>query len=168
MFKLFRKKLTKKGFTLAELLVVVAIIAILVAIAIPVFTGSLKDAQYRVNQANIRSVRAAGTTAILTHWNEFGADGQKISAGAATGWFAIADVNENGDISNLSIVQAKSDEANNTGITECKDAVQTSSIPASNLKKATPEDSNNDFRNTAAPYTVQVYIIDVSTAEATS
>ena len=32
------KKNNKKGFTLAELLIVVAIIAVLVAIAIPVFT----------------------------------------------------------------------------------------------------------------------------------
>ena len=31
-------KTNKKGFTLAELLIVVAIIAVLVAIAIPVFT----------------------------------------------------------------------------------------------------------------------------------
>ncbi|MEG1314120.1 MAG: prepilin-type N-terminal cleavage/methylation domain-containing protein, partial [Anaerovoracaceae bacterium] len=32
-------KVNKKGFTLAELLVVVAIIAILVAVSIPIFSG---------------------------------------------------------------------------------------------------------------------------------
>ncbi|MEG2851211.1 MAG: prepilin-type N-terminal cleavage/methylation domain-containing protein, partial [Raoultibacter sp.] len=34
----------KKGFTLAELLIVVAIILVLVAIAIPVFTGAMDSA----------------------------------------------------------------------------------------------------------------------------
>ena len=44
------------GFTLAELLIVVAIVAVLVAIAVPVFTGSLKSAEEAVDTANQRSV----------------------------------------------------------------------------------------------------------------
>ena len=36
-----RMREEKGGFTLAELLIVVAIVAVLVAIAIPVFTGQL-------------------------------------------------------------------------------------------------------------------------------
>lgn len=35
----------KKGFTLAELLIVVAIIAVLVAISIPIFTLQLEKSQ---------------------------------------------------------------------------------------------------------------------------
>ncbi|MEA5021024.1 MAG: prepilin-type N-terminal cleavage/methylation domain-containing protein [Gordonibacter sp.] len=45
----------KEGFTLAELLVVVAIIAVLVAIAIPVFSASLSKSQAATDEANIRS-----------------------------------------------------------------------------------------------------------------
>ncbi|MGY3724836.1 prepilin-type N-terminal cleavage/methylation domain-containing protein [Granulicatella balaenopterae] len=45
----------KKGFTLAELLVVVAIIGVLVAIAIPVFNGQLQKAKDARDIANIRS-----------------------------------------------------------------------------------------------------------------
>ena len=45
----------KKGFTLAELLVVVAIVGILVAISIPVFTAQLSKARKATNQANLRA-----------------------------------------------------------------------------------------------------------------
>jgi len=49
------KKNNKKGFTLAELLIVVAIIAILVAIAIPVFSAQLEKSKIATDKANIRA-----------------------------------------------------------------------------------------------------------------
>lgn len=49
------KKNNKKGFTLAELLIVVAIIAILVAIAIPVFSAQLEKAKIATDKANVRA-----------------------------------------------------------------------------------------------------------------
>lgn len=52
------KKLNKKGFTLAELLVVVAIIGVLVAISIPIFTGQLEKARQATDAANIRAAYA--------------------------------------------------------------------------------------------------------------
>ena len=52
------KRNNKKGFTLAELLIVVAIIAVLVAIAIPVFTAQLEKAREGVDAANIRAAYA--------------------------------------------------------------------------------------------------------------
>ncbi len=60
------KKNNKKGFTLAELLIVVAIIAVLVAIAIPVFTGQLQKAKEAADEANIRSAYADAVTAQLS------------------------------------------------------------------------------------------------------
>ena len=54
------KRITgKKGFTLAELLIVVAIIGVLVAISIPIFTNNLKKARLATNQANARAAYAA-------------------------------------------------------------------------------------------------------------
>lgn len=56
----------KRGFTLAELLIVVAIIAVLVAISIPIFTTQLEKSREATDLANIRSayaeVMAAATT----------------------------------------------------------------------------------------------------------
>ena len=46
------------GFTLAELLMVVAIIAVLVAISIPIFTSQLHKAQVATDMANVRSYYA--------------------------------------------------------------------------------------------------------------
>ena len=48
-------KKNNRGFTLAELLIVVAIIAVLVAIAIPVFTSQLEKARESADLANVRS-----------------------------------------------------------------------------------------------------------------
>ena len=50
-----RKCSEQSGFTLAELLIVVAIVAVLVAIAIPVFTAQLAKANAATDEANIRS-----------------------------------------------------------------------------------------------------------------
>lgn len=54
----FRKH-SNQGFTMAELLVVVAIIAVLVAIAIPVFASQLEKSREAVDLANTRSAYAA-------------------------------------------------------------------------------------------------------------
>lgn len=59
------KRKQNKGFTLAELLIVVAIIAVLVAISIPIFTSQLRKARLAVNQANARAGEAAAYAAYL-------------------------------------------------------------------------------------------------------
>ena len=108
----------KKGFTLAELLIVVAIIAVLVAIAIPIFTSQLEKAREATDAANIRAAYAEVSADLLTNdtstksievkatqtkadWQgtNFNTDdhkigGQKVAA-STTGWTVAADTATN-------------------------------------------------------------------------
>ena len=59
------KKLNKKGFTLVEMLVVIAIIAVLVAIIIPTVSSSTSKAKAATDAANLRSAQATATIQVL-------------------------------------------------------------------------------------------------------
>ena len=58
-----------KGFTLAELLIVVAIIGVLVGVSIPIFNSQLDKARIATDQANVRSAKAAALAEYMTENN---------------------------------------------------------------------------------------------------
>ena len=60
------KKNNKKGFTLAELLIVVAIIGVLVAISIPIFTAQLEKSREAVDVSNLRAAYGIAQADALT------------------------------------------------------------------------------------------------------
>ena len=68
----------KKGFTLIEMLVVIAIIAILVAVIVPVIGKSTSKAAAATNAANLRAVEGQIATMLVDHFEEFQ---QLIAAG---------------------------------------------------------------------------------------
>lgn len=103
--KRLNHKYITKGFTIAELLIVVAIISVLVAISIPIFTSQLHKAKVATDWANLRAYYAEIQADYIAtgeynskvpysyedhNWNrrevEF-LDGKKVSMKA--GYFAI-------------------------------------------------------------------------------
>ena len=83
-------KKNNKGFTLAELLIVVAIIAVLVAVAIPVFTTQLERSKQATDAANIRAAYAEAVTNALSAANGEGTATTQ-NAMKSSGWDKLTD-----------------------------------------------------------------------------
>ena len=77
-------KMNKKGFTLIEMLVVIAIIAVLVSIVIPVVGNSTDKAGAATNAANLRSITAAAQVANLQATTPSAAGTITVTNGKAT------------------------------------------------------------------------------------
>lgn len=60
-------KFNKKGFTLVELIVVMAIIAVLAAILVPTMLGFMKQAKYTEANANAKSIYTAVNTVVADY-----------------------------------------------------------------------------------------------------
>ena len=85
---MFKKLSKKKGFTLMEMMIVVAIIAILIAIIVPTFKGALDRANAADDEANLRAYYAEVTAdAILNN-----TDISKPADTAKGGTITVSDV----------------------------------------------------------------------------
>lgn len=101
----------KKGFTLAELLIVVAIIGVLVAVSVPVFTAQRRKAVDAVNKANIRAAKSKALAAFYD--DETGYVPNQY--GTQMAYFKYTD-------GRLVKIEGKSHEINNDAKTVCAQA----------------------------------------------
>lgn len=74
-------KFNKKGFTLIEMLVVIAIIAVLVSIIIPIVGNSTAKARAATDAANLRSVKAELTIMALNNGLDVAETATAVPAG---------------------------------------------------------------------------------------
>ncbi len=103
----------KKGFTLAELLIVVAIIGVLVAVSVPIFTAQRRKAVDAVNKANIRAAKAMALTKFYDDQTGY------VSSinGTQMAYFKYTD-------GRLDPIEGYSHDINNTAKTVCAQAKQ--------------------------------------------
>lgn len=87
-----RKMKNSKGFTLMEMLIVVAIIAILVAIMIPTLTTQLERARETADIANIRSAYAEAMVDALTSDNGTGEATTEAMTQTTAGFKYVTDI----------------------------------------------------------------------------
>ena len=83
MRNMMKRKNNQKGFTLIELIVVMAILAILAAIAVPRYNGVQNDANRKAVVANLKTINSA-VTVYATQQN-VAASTISITAAAAPG-----------------------------------------------------------------------------------
>ena len=112
-----KTKVNKKGFTLAELLIDVAIIAVLVAISIPIFTSQLEKSRDATDEANVRSAIAEVTAAVLSDDKKDSGNGDVTykdgtytmivkATGQKAGWSGAADENTKIKIGGIEVAPA--------------------------------------------------------------
>lgn len=121
-----KMKNTRKGFTTVELVIVIAVIAILATVLIPTFSNMIESANLSVDKQNVRNMNVCLQTYIATDGSpeDFGKVKQELqdygygkddnfmtkTNGYSIRWYGDKIVKDNGDIQNISVILLVNDE----------------------------------------------------------
>ncbi len=95
------KKSNKKGFTLVELIVVIAIMAILAAVLVPTVTSKIKDANSSAAKSDISTLANSIQADVISHWaDETNATLVYIDTNGAVKTDAIKGVDKTANVTN--------------------------------------------------------------------
>ena len=83
------KKMNKKGFTIVELVIVIAVIAILAGVLIPTFSGIVEKAQISAEQQKVTNAYKEAYATALVECNGAITDGKTATAGGFTFTFTV-------------------------------------------------------------------------------
>lgn len=129
-------KNNKKGFTLAELLIVVAIIGVLVAISIPVFTTQLEKSKEATDAANLRVAYATAAAAVLETEDGVSAGPVEMTQGTAGFASSVKDTKIGGAVALSTLTGAKTGVSYYVNVSPT--GVVTITAEASNTKIVNP------------------------------
>ena len=90
-----RKMMNKKGFSLVELMIVVVIMGILIAVAIPLFGAITENANNKTCDSNIKTIKS-NAAAYKTNYNQSVADVADVESMFEDGYLPECPLSDNG------------------------------------------------------------------------